>query len=543
MGLGASIGRFGESGVLAMVKLFSERESARLEIQRRLDAEKTNQERNRLGQFATPPSLASEILKYARYLNPGPIRFLDPALGTGAFFSAFLSVYGSHSIESALGFEVDERFVKEASRLWSDAKLAIRHRDFTETLPPSSQRDKANLIICNPPYVRHHHIDSADKVRLQTLASKIFGTRQSGLAGLYTYFVAFAHPWMADNAIAGWLIPSEFMDVNYGSSLKHYLLRKVTLLRVHRFEPDDVQFEDALVSSALVWFQNKKATDGHEVVFTEGGSLLQPRIAKKYRVQDLSSCAKWNQVGGFAKRSHSDVEHPCLGDLFEIKRGLATGDNAFFAISEETLNERGMPRDLFTPLLPSPRLLDKDFVLADENGNPDIPHRRYLLTCDFSEEFIRDHFPTLYQYLLEGKAQGVDQAYLCRHRSPWYSQEKRAPAPILCTYMGRRGRAARPFRFILNHSRAVAANVYLMLYPKGCLREIVEQDPGALNLAWEALKEISQEDLVQHGRVYGGGLFKLEPKELATASAKPLIRKFPALHEIQKSALLFEDAR
>jgi hypothetical protein len=42
------------------------------------------------------------------------------------------------------------------------------------------------------------------------------------------------------------LIPSEFMDVNYGAAVKRYLLNKVTLLHIHRFDPHDVQFGDAL---------------------------------------------------------------------------------------------------------------------------------------------------------------------------------------------------------------------------------------------------------------------------------------------------------
>lgn len=34
-----------------------------------------------------------------------------------------------------------------------------------------------------------------------------------------------------------------------------YLLKQVTLLRIHRFDPADIQFGDAVVSSAVVWFR------------------------------------------------------------------------------------------------------------------------------------------------------------------------------------------------------------------------------------------------------------------------------------------------
>ena len=62
-------------------------EQARLDLQSNLDNERTQKERNRLGQFSTPPRLALDILKYARSLFSATekIFFLDPAIGTGAF--------------------------------------------------------------------------------------------------------------------------------------------------------------------------------------------------------------------------------------------------------------------------------------------------------------------------------------------------------------------------------------------------------------------------------------------------------------------------
>jgi hypothetical protein len=41
-----------------------EREKTRIELQERVDATITQEERNRLGQFATPQELASDIVAY-----------------------------------------------------------------------------------------------------------------------------------------------------------------------------------------------------------------------------------------------------------------------------------------------------------------------------------------------------------------------------------------------------------------------------------------------------------------------------------------------
>ncbi len=43
-------------------------ERRRLEVQNQLDSLKTQTERNKLGQFATPTVLATDILKYAKTL-------------------------------------------------------------------------------------------------------------------------------------------------------------------------------------------------------------------------------------------------------------------------------------------------------------------------------------------------------------------------------------------------------------------------------------------------------------------------------------------
>ena len=46
-------------------------------------------------------------------------------------------------------------------------------------------------------------------------------------------------------------------------------------------------------------------------------------------------------------------------------------------------------------------------------------------------------------------------------------------------------------------------------------------------MAWKFLNEIEPAELLDHGRVYGGGLHKLEPRELSGFPAKGLIARLP----------------
>jgi hypothetical protein len=510
-------------------------ESLRLNLQGQLDAAKTQEERNRLGQFATPTALATDILICARDFLPETemVRFLDPAFGTGSFYSALNRVFPSHRVAQAAGFEIDPHYGQRAQQIWNTAPLRLELTDFTRVQPPTAEDEKVNLLICNPPYVRHHHIPADEKTRLLELVRQTTGIQLNGLAGLYCYFMLLCHRWMAEDGLAGWLIPAEFMDVNYGRQIKRYLLEQVTLLRIHRFRPEDAQFDDAMVSSVVVWFRKQHPAPDHVVEFTYGGSLHEPTATKRVTAGKLDGISKWTGVATLdlettAAPSDNHPLEATLGDLFQIKRGIATGANDFFVVSKEQAIMHGLPWEFLTPILPSPRYLDSDEVLGDEDGNPKLKPQMFLVDCSLPEERVRVEQPALWRYLETGKERGIDQRYLSTHRTPWYAQENRPPAPLLCTYMGRQTPGkTRPFRFILNHSKATAPNVYLMLYPKPRLTAELLRNPQLLSAIWTALNRLPPQALIGEGRVYGGGLHKIEPAELSNAPVDGIMQLAP----------------
>lgn len=508
-------------------------EQRRLTIQAEIDGKKTQTERNRLGQFATPTALAQDILKYAATIFPaGKVHFLDPAIGTGSFYSALREVFPEDSIAQALGYEIDPCYGEPALKLWSSDGLSVKLADFTKATPSPH----FNLIICNPPYVRHHHLDNETKQRLQIKTQQASGMKINGLAGLYCHFIGLSHAWMSDKGIAGWLIPSEFMDVNYGQAVKRYLLEKVTLLHIHRFDPNDVQFADALVSSAVVWFQKTPPPKDHTVTFSFGGTLLNPSLSRIVSLQVLEHEPKWSRFPIVDVRMKDS--RPVLSDFFNIRRGIATGSNSYFVLEEKNIKTLGLPRDVFYPILPSPRYLLNDEVRADQNGFPEISRRLFLLNTRLSENEIRARYSALHAYLEKGIAQGIKERYLCRHRTPWYAQENRPPAPILCTYIGRSdAKNGRPFRFILNNSKATVANVYLAMYPTGRLEHAIKEDKTLLRRVWVALNALKPEELLSEGRVYGGGLHKLEPKELANVDATAISKLLPCANSLSRKQM------
>jgi adenine-specific DNA-methyltransferase len=501
-------------------------EDRRLALQATLDAAKTPAERNKLGQFSTPTDLASDVLAYAQRLLPtgARVRFLDPAIGTGSFYAALLREFSGERIEAAQGFEIDPHYGVPTHALWREHPLKISLGDFTTTKPPEEDTG-FNLVICNPPYVRHHHMDKTAKARLLGATAAASGIRMAGLAGLYCYFLGLAHAWMAPDGVAGWLIPSEFMDVNYGVPVKRYLLNQVELIRIHRFDPSELQFGDALVSSAVVWFRKRKPVANRHVEFSYGGTLAAPKVSRQVPAAELQGAAKWTRLAADGVRAIHDGRR--LADFFQINRGLATGDNGFFIMTRAEIKMHNLPVEFFKPILPGPRYLETDIIEANADGTPKLVRQLFMLDCRLPEPEVKERYPALWLYLQTGKPK-VAETYLCSRRNPWYAQENRPPAPFICTYMGRNlVKRAKPFRFILNQSQATAANVYLLLYPKLALARALTSNPGLGRQVWEFLNGIDAATLLGEGRVYGGGLYKMEPKELANVPADPIAAMLP----------------
>jgi hypothetical protein len=484
-------------------------EVCRAEIQQSLDEKKTPLERNELGQFATPKNLADAIMLAALSYIPKDqkIRFLEPSIGTGSFFSALLDKSTDDQIEYACGYEIDEHYARPSIDLWKTTILKYVVGDFLIFAPPQNESDKFNLIVSNPPYVRHHHLRNGLKEKLHDKVKTTFGISFSKLSGLYCYFLSLTAKWLRIDGISVWLIPGEFLDVNYGVKVKEFLLNNVKLIRIHRFNPDAVQFTDALVTSVVVFYTTGKTLD--TVRFSSGEDINNPSAENVITRTKLNSTEKWSS---WFFSSESKVEaKQTIGDYFCVKRGIATGSNKHFILSKKQITELDVPDSCWKRILPSPRYVERNVITQNIDGSISDLKELYLLSITCNEDEVNKLPIKLQNYLVKVKEE-IGNNYLVSKRKPWYRQENRTICPFLLTYMGRN--VNEPFRLFLNLTNATASNGYLMLYPKFDWEIIEKENPGFLKLLHHELLNISSSSFTDSGRVYGGGLFKMEPKEL-----------------------------
>lgn len=114
-----------------------------------------------------------------------------------------------------------------------------------------------------------------------------------------------------------------------------------------------------------------------------------------------------------------------------------------------------------------------------------------------------------WEYIRRGADLGIDQAYKCRVRTPWWRVPLQAPADLFLTYMN-----ADTARLTTNVASVHHLNSVHGVYLHGPTVEL-----GRLLLPLASLNSVTLLSAETVGRAYGGGMFKVEPRE---ADALPM---------------------
>jgi hypothetical protein len=80
------------------------------------------------------------------------------------------------------------------------------------------------------------------------------------------------------------------------------------------------------------------------------------------------------------------------------------------------------------------------------------------------------------------------------------------------------------------------------MYPTPALSRALSPDPSLLSRIWQFLNNLTADDLMGEKRVYGGGLYKLEPKELARVPLPQFLALLPLSCSVCKQQDLFAAA-
>lgn len=461
--------------------------------------------RRKFAQFFTPFQLATLMADWLLG-NKNLKTVLEPAFGLGVFSRALISKKSDLSIK---GFDIDEKIFAESKEIFNNTSIVELHlKDYMF----NDWNNKYDGIICNPPYFKFHDYDN--KTILNEIKNRL-KIKLSGFTNLYTLFLLKSIYQLNPNGRLAYIIPSEFLNSDYGKHVKSALTKNNVLRHIVVFDFEENIFDDALTTACIllcssdnhnqkVKFSTIKEIDDLELIRTYISEYpLYSIDDSTFNNNKLEPKVKWRKY----YQKQNGIRYKNLipfSNAAKVVRGIATGANEYFTFSKSKANQYGIDKKYLLPCIC--KAVDvRDNFFTEDNYHSLIKSDRqtYLLNANDSKD------ENVLKYIDFGEKTGIDKKYLTANRTPWYSLENRPPSPIWVSVFNRSG-----LKFIRNEANIFNLTTFHCVYPvQNSLFNNINIDVLFAYLLTDIAREIFEDNC----REYGNGLQKFEPNDLNKA--------------------------
>lgn len=476
------------------------------------------------GQFFTPQWVTTAMSAFI--LCGKPTQIFEPGFGTGAFFvgaesaarsmQVELPVYrGCETDDSAFARAIDQGIPENVIQNIADKSFF----DFdTEPVYPA--------ILGNPPYIRHHRLSRVEKKTLSKLATEITGRNIDKRAGYHVYFLIKSLAMLKSEGRLSFILPADVAEGKFSKALWSWISENYQIHSVVTFSPDATPFPGVDTNAIVFNLINQKPHD--EIKWLRcnrtDSSLFQLMSSERTNWESTESVEVFNRT--LEEAMYRGLSRPAtdlgvegqdflpMTHFCKTIRGIATGANSFFWMSEEELKSNGLSEFKNTDYILECVGRTRDVKTAELTKEVFQEHVKsgnsaYLLSL--SKQAIEDLPKPIQVYIQKGVDEGFHARTLISKRNPWYNMEKREPADFLFAYLGRRNN-----RFIRNTAEVINLTGFLCVYAKYEDRGVSKiQRKNFLKCLSNALNHpetVSKLSLV--GKSYGDGAIKVEPRQL-----------------------------
>ena len=450
------------------------------------------------GQFWTPDWVAEAMVSY---VAENTELVFDPATGKGAFFDAFKKLNMPNI--SYFGTDIDSEVLQDD--IYNNPSCFVELRDFIKNPP----QGKFKAIVANPPYIRHHRIDTETKLFLKKLCTRITGFSIDGRAGYHIYFLIQALNMLEPEGKLAFILPADSCEGTFAKKLWKWVTEKYCLECVVTFNEKATPFPNVDTNAIIVfikkskslkhlyWAKANQAFSKDFLNFVLSGFRKQSfetiTISERQLTEALDT--------GLSRpeQNHNGFKYH-LNDFARVMRGIATGANDFFFLTRNQANKLGISDQFLKVAVGRTRDAAGDILKKEDIINLEKNNRPTLLFSINAQDILPK---AVGDYLKVGEKIGLPNRPLIKQRNPWYKMEKREVPPLLFAYLGRRNS-----RFIRNEANVLPLTGFLCVYP-------MYNDEIYINNLWKALNHPDTfKNLHLVGKSYGSGAIKVEPRNL-----------------------------
>lgn len=472
-----------------------------MELEKKYSKNTDLNHRKKFAQFFTPQPIA-DLMSDWLLGNKNSKTILEPAFGLGIFSRTLLNKNPNLNIK---GFDIDETILKEAKThfdFFGNVSLNLEDYMFNDW------KNKYDGIICNPPYLKFHDYDN--KQILQEVENKL-KFKFNGFTNLYTLFLLKSVFQLNKDGRAAYIIPSEFLNSDYGKLIKEYLLKTRTLRHLFVIDFKENVFDDAMTTASILLLANDN--NNSEIHISTIDSKSDLNLIKSYidsypkgkgefsfDPKDLDPNIKWRKYYQVQNSINYNNLVP-FSTYAKVVRGIATGANEYFTFKPSKAKEFNIPESNLLPCICKAKDVKTNFFTSENFKNL---IKKDELTYLFNGQQSKSE--AVENYIKKGEQEEINEKFLTKSRKPWYSIEKRHPAPIWVSVFNRNG-----VKFIRNEANISNLTTFHCVYPTNS--DLFSKVSIDLLFAY-LLTDVSKDIFSDNRREYGNGLKKFEPNDL-----------------------------
>ena len=451
------------------------------------------------GGYYTPEQIAAFILKWGTDNNSN-CDILEPSCGDGEFLKQMIK--NGNKFKSLTAIELDVLEAKKAGEV-DLPNTTVINTDFH--LYCNETKDRFDLIIGNPPYIRCQYFNKDQQVEAEKIFKKA-NLKYSKLTNAWVSFVVGSSLLLKEQGKIGFVVPAELLQVSYAKQLREFLSRfynKINIISFKKLVFPDIQQEVILLlceknTSSFHLIEHLEVEDASDLLGLDLNKLKSPKKTVNFMLNKWTYYFLEQEEIDFLESVVEKKEMPTLGDFANIEVGITTGANNYFTVPSSTVTSYQIG-EFAKPMVGRGVQVNSVIFSKDDwlkNNQSEVKSNLLVFP---SKDNLHDHVGAQ-RYIHYGESIGVNRGYKTGIRDDWFV----IPSVKLSdAFFTRRGNMYP--RLILNEANAYTTDTMHRVFAKEStnLNALIASFYNSLSLAFSEIV----------GRSYGGGVLELMPRE------------------------------
>ncbi len=372
------------------------------------------------GSYYTPFETVRFTYKYISNQNKLIRTMLEPSAGDGRFIDEFVNL---STIDSIVGIELYKEKTFELGKKNYPPRVTVIVSDYL--LYAQTCNEKFHLIIGNPPYINIKNMDK-EFLDIGRTICKEFELSESLLQNAWVAFVLASIKLIDVNGAIFFVLPTEFLQVQYAEKLRGFLEEKFNTIHILSFS--DRMFPEIEQEACLVYLTNEEEALPY-ILYRQYEKLASDNYLLESRIERNKPLKKWSN----AILSDYDIDllnriaanYTRISNFAESAPGIVTAANNKFILTENEVAQYNC-RQYVIPIISKGIMARNIFeinydlitLLAQEGK------KVYLLNlAKTSENELPDSLKEYLSAVATIKRNGIEiqNSYKCSRRKPWYA--------------------------------------------------------------------------------------------------------------------------